>query len=168
MSVVDYHSIVRAECFSQFCCYFGSVDSCGRDCISVRLALPSMPWNFQRLSSLSVDFYYILFYCLVLHTVEWIFFCTTRGRLPPIFKYLHVARQLCCRGPKFIFSVISLSLVSVSLRHCQQSLTLFQLPSAQNITIKCFLLHPQCNCHHCCDNDGFIKMKCCASILWLI
>ncbi len=42
MSVVDYHSNVDVECFSQFCGYFGSVDSCGRYCISARLALPSM------------------------------------------------------------------------------------------------------------------------------
>lgn len=122
----------------------------------------------KTVSLLSVDFYFIFIrfaYC-------WMdfFFCTTLERLAPIFMYLRVARQFCCRGPKFIFSFISLSLVLVSLRHCQQNL--FQLPSAQNITIKCFLLHPQCNAiaiivvTH--NYKGFIKMKRCASIVSVV
>lgn len=150
MSVVDYHSIVDAECFSQFCCYFWFVDSCGRDCISARLALPSLEiskdWVYYQW--IFILFYFISFaYCCM------DFFCTTLERLAPIFTYLHVARQLCCRGPKFIYSFISLSLVSVSLRHCQQSPPSLSIAICMEYNYKMFFIASlmQCHCHYCCD-----------------
>lgn len=92
MPVVDYHSVVDVECFSQFCFYFGSVESWGKRLYLSQASIAKYAWKFPKtVSSLSVEFYYfILFFMFikgVLHTVVWFFFffCNTLERLAAIF-----------------------------------------------------------------------------------